>query len=229
MAQYSGRGMLFCHEFDAYSNSTNGVKLRQRINETEFEEFAFVDYSSYKSLKLIYNPWVRIRDKDWNWTGVEAGFGFNGSQSEIRASRQRSLNGQVFDFYQMGDLLSLKEYGVSLHSDVFFTLLFAGCDVDAGLLTLRATNSLNSQQAKGWGGYFSPKFRFGMCIPIVGGWTDTRFKMYWRIFSQLAPTTLLVKNIDWTATGRELKNFTRLDANNILVIAGMSLSVCIEN
>ena len=228
-AQYIGNGVLLGHEFYASSNTTKGVKLRQRINEKEFEEYAFVDYSSFKSLKLIYNPLVLIRDGVFNWTGLEVGFGLNGSQSEIRASRNSSLNGQVFDFYQMGDLLSLNEYGVSLHSDVFFSLFFAGCDVDAGLLTLRATNSMDSQLAKGWGGYFSPKFRFGMCLPLVGGLTDTKFKLYWRYFVQLAPTTMLVKNIDWTATGRELKNFTTLDANNTIINLGMSLSMMLEN
>lgn len=223
--QYRGKGMFLGWDNTVFPNVNDEIKLVQKVNSNNFSEYTAIEYASYNSFKLVYNPWVRITEgKSMDWLGVEAGFGLNGGQSKIITTRQDSLSTQIFDYYQMGDLITLSDVGVSLHADMG-TLFFAGVDVDAGFLFLKATSSKSSQEVSGWGGYFSPKFRLGMCIPLLGGLTNRNTKVYFKIYSQISTTNLEVRGLDWTAPGRELKNLTSISASNLVSIPGFAFSI----
>jgi len=223
--QYRGRGIFIGWDNTISPNANQDIKLAQKVNSSSFSEVTAIEYASYNSVKVVYNPWVRINEGElFDWLGIEAGFGLSGGQSKIISARGDSLSAQLFDYYQMGNLLTLSDVGLSLHADVG-TLIFAGVDVDAGFLFLKATSSTSIQEVSGWGGYFSPKFRFGMCIPIVGGRTGKDTKVYFKVYSQLNTSNLRIKGIDWIAPTRELKDFTTLTASNLVSIPGLALSI----
>jgi len=229
LSQYRGKGFFIGYDYGVLENPNDGIKLMQQINSNNFTENAFVDYSSYKGLKVLYNPFVRIKEgrKKDRWL-MEAGIGLSFSNSQIVASSQRSMSAQVFNYYQLGESISVKEFGISLHAD-FGTILYAGADLDVGFLKLDASDATSNQEVVGSGGYFSPKFRFGWCLPIVGGKTGTSTKFYVRVFTQFSISNLQAKDLDWKSPDRELIDFSMLSASNIISIPGLALSIVFED
>ena len=225
-AQFSGDG--FYLNFD--SSPTGSINLTQNIRDKTFQEDCSIRFDNFRRVQLGM-AWMGATPgllwSDLDMWGLELGGGLNYHSGNIVRDTSLSSTSQIFDYYQMGDQMTVRSVGLSLHAHAG-GIFFIGGDVDFGFSKMKSESVNADEYVKDWGGYCIPQLQIGTCIPLFGGRSSVNPKVYLKIYSNNSIVLYRFNKTDWIAPGREFKNYSDLRSSGVMNTVGFSLSYFME-